>query len=82
MACVRELRDLAMSIRSVHGKTSIGTQMNTDLMLELCHLYASQSYGGLNQELAYQYVREVVASSTPMYINDIYKNKDISHAMR
>ena len=83
MASVRELRDIALSARGTsHGALNSANQMNTELMLELCHLYASHQYGGLSQDLAHQFVREVVSNSSPMHINEIYKRKNISHAMR
>ena len=50
---------------------------------ELCEAYAGGYYGGKSQQLAFHYIREVMASSQPVLCARIFKLQDtMTHDMR
>ena len=79
IACVRALRDLVTS-NSVLSQRFLSS--NSELIIELCRLYALKRYGGQTQAEAHKFVREVISRSQAPHINAIYSSKDLTPSVR
>ena len=57
--------------------------LSLNLQLELCEAYAGGYYGGKSQQLAFLYIREMMASSRPVLWEHIFKlQRGMKHDMR